>query len=710
MSVYIPCLNVDRPDSGTGFSIGAFVNPQNVANAVAPQVLSSVLGDSGLSFYLGPIAALISFGVNFQFWKNLVGLGETRIEREKESIQDIFTAIFRYLNTSYGVPIRDNHALQFSSDGVRAQFAAHPDIAALVDYTSPNDQIVANYIFAHGTPTSGQEQRVSNQFLANAAINGWPVSATKQIWDGIVSAADPNCPNDPTRWMYNPEVVRTAAQLATLLQFIPLDVLNQYAARNALGTFISNNIIAQWANNPQLVSDIPRGKQTEWTDLYQTFLPGYFAYQDEFGNIIPLLGRPGIGALVNAVVVRGPVYPDFAPAGAQGIPSPGGDQPSNPPTTQPPTQEPPGQNPNPTPTPQPPPPPNPQPPTVIIPTDQDYSRACDIVRRMGARQDLTQAELDWMLTVVGAKAVSWAVNQPSCNTVPGTNPYDPTQPIDPNCPAYPTNPQTPEPVPLPQPQPTPQPPQGQTPCPPACQQQILQLQERIKQCCDRTEFIVIPELQFILEWLVDLERRVPGVPPALPPPPIPVPPPRNLDPVPPPEPPGNTPPGGIPEPPLPPDVIQCISVSCDGEVHLPPTDGSSVLVWAIKTLCECGAKARQKAKKLVLNACEFGILMWGKMAECWLNANTDGATLPIPVPPMFQSLNDVSNEMSTFILTANTTFFDRPVTYGTQIIEYGLGQPATLPDWPYEFTPIGQDWIFADPAEDPNVEIPVLEA
>ena len=134
MSVYIPCLNVDKIDSGGGLSIGVtsgLTSLDPVQGAVGVGISNS---DSPIALGITPFPPFIFLGPNFEFWAKMFGIGDTRIDREKYQIQHVMTGIFRYLHDSYGVPITDNHALNFNSDGVQAQFARRPDIAALLPY------------------------------------------------------------------------------------------------------------------------------------------------------------------------------------------------------------------------------------------------------------------------------------------------------------------------------------------------------------------------------------------------------------------------------------------------------------------------------------------------------------------------------------------------------------------------------------------------
>lgn len=605
MSVFVPCLNPDKPDSGGGFSVG--VGPGVGSN----EGLTSAVGvtfthsDSPFAIGISPIPPFIFFGPNFAFWTNLFGLGETRIDREKQQIQDVMTGIFRYLRDSYGVPIRDGHALQFPSDGVSAQFSRRPDIAALQPNLMLSSETMTRMVFASKDTSSGERERVVRQYLANAAINNWPVSTTVQIWDGMLAAAQPDCSADASRWIKNPAVVVAIAELAVILQYIPLGVLTNMAVRHAIGNPMHEGLILQWANNPSLVQAIPPRDQYAWQGIYtrgEWALPPYGGF---LGSVIPLLNRDHILPLLAGIVVQRPMYPDFIDPPAGGIQS------SPPPVPQPPSPSP-APQPQPDPTPQPTPTPAPQPtPTVEIPNQQEYDRACEISRAMGAGIIVSNEDLNWLLTVIGSKAITWAVNQPQCAYFPqgpNGNLPDPTQP---DCPPY-QEPTTPEPggqipIPLPRPQPYPQPrqdlPDGQ--CDPDCQVQINTLRDRQDECCDTVTHWVIPNINDIWRWLTDVERRVPGPPPPFTPTP-PTSPDPTPTPLPPPLPEPTPEPPGEPLPPqLDPDCIPKLLTLCDDEVF-----------------CDKVRECEREIECVEIPLCDEGGGPWGAMAECWLAPNT----------------------------------------------------------------------------------------
>lgn len=632
MSVYIPCLNPDSPDSGGGTSVGVGVGGSSGDFGGLQPTVSFTVSGSPFTFGIGPLPPFLNIGINFQFWIDLFGLGETRIHREKETIQDINTSIFRYLNSTYGVPITDGHALQFPSDGVQAQFAHRPDIAALVPSFMTDAPTVTDLVFASTDTSLGQQERVVNQFLANAAYNNWTVPATVAIWDGMVQATNPSCSQDPNRWMQNPMILKSAAQMGAILQYIPLDVLVDMATSHNIGDPLAEKLIFMWAAHPELVASIPHVTGQSWQDLYTSgsWCTGQYRYP--LGGCVPLLSRDHIQPIINSLQIQLPTYPDFLwPGGQQSLPPPPTQAPTPPPTQAPggpqqgpvdqmpqPTPPPPVQQPTPIPTvPQTPtPPPQPQGNVLEIPNQLDLDRACQIIKTLQAGQTLTLSDSQWLLTVVGARAYYLQQQNPLCYLVDttGVTPQIPTP--QPNCPPFPPT-QQPSPIPggqtptpLPQPYPPPQPPQDLTPCPPSCQEQIDVLEQKVHECCNETSLYVVPQLQDLWHWIQDLESRVPGPAPQLPTQPADIPTPGGLPP------PDVTLP--VPDVPVVPSVIpppttvatceqvlECVALNCE-------------TINAILDLCK---------NKGPDAACEEGILKWGKWGECWLSAFTVG------VPP-----------------------------------------------------------------------------
>lgn len=798
MNVYIPCLNPDTGNSQAGSGL-EIVSPQSIVAGLvnlAGTAIPVTIGDSIL--YVNPVTAILAFAINYQFWVNLFGLGETRIDREKAQIADVYTAIFTYLHVAYGVPVRDGHALDFPSDGVQKQFDARPEIAALVPTLMLTAPVVTKDVFAHGVPTQGQLERTVNQFLANASINNWPVQATLDIWNGIVEAGSPDCSADPNRWLHNTLIVRSAAVGAALLQYIPLPVLLDMAVLHDIGDPMLEELIKLWASNQSLVQYVPRITGLPWQSIYTEGRWALPPYGGPLQATVPLLARDHIIPIVDSVSVPAPRYPTFGQGSSTTIPIP---QP--PPIT-------PAPQPTPTPIPQPPSPvPVPQPPAPIpgpqSPTQPPYSQtqldyACYIWRLRAGNSPLSGAELQFTSNVAYIDLQNVAGLNPQCHiplyrqspndpaytTPPGQQQPSPTptpqpQPdpwsqadlddacyiarllvgnspltdeertwlIDkrklailgtqinnPQCklPIFrqsPGGPEVPGPqdcIPLPQPQPIPQPqppgpvdpippgpqpnpqPDPQHPCPPDCQYQINRLGQQIKDCCDELHQHVLPRIIDLETWVWDLEHRVPGPKPPLPFPgegpndPTLFPDPPDLPPVPP-----ELPPAYIP-PPIPPEVIDCLSNYCDDKLHLPPQDPNAVIGWAFGILCRCGKQAKETAKKLVLDVCQFGQKAWGVMAECWLNANTPAPQVPLVIPPRLQSLSAISDQIDAYLLGSGSTTWDDGIRYAGDLIDGAiLGNPQVA-EWPYIPNDALPPYIFADPTTDSRIEVPLTEA
>lgn len=687
MSLYIPCLNVDHPDDGGGLSVGVSASP---VGGESPSIVPSIsIGDPDIPFTLNilPVFPYILPGINFQFWANLFGLGETRIDREKEQIQDVLTPIFKYLNRAYGVPITDGHALQFPSKGVKAQFALRPDIAALVDEFASTAPTIAHDVFATPSSTAGEEQRVTNQFLANAAYNHWTVDATRTIWNGMVEAASPTCSQDQSRWIRNPEIIRDTAQLAIVLQYVPLSVMLDMAHIYALGDPLYQRLVELWANDPELVASIPHVEKYDWQQMYADGTWCLPPYQHPFGGCVPLMERDHIQALFQNLTLPVPRYPDFDVAvPAQPVPQP---QPAPPPVQQ---------QPVPTVDAQPLPPPNIQPPypspgqqVLEIPSQAELDRACQIVKKLNHGGSVTLDESNFMLTITGMKAINAAFDNPQCYDPNIGQQPSPVPTQNTNCPPPQQYPppgwqgQLPQPVPQPIPglddQPQPH------PCDPACQEQIDRLDEKIHECCNEVAVNVFPRLDDIEHWLYDLEGRVPGPQPELPYP-YPVPPVGNVP--------------GTDIPPVPPDDVPTTPA-------LPPIDCEST--W-ITSLLECiipKLPQKETLKKLVFDACQLGVKAWGIMAECWLDYWSPDPPQEFVLPAILTSPTACSVEIYNEIATDADTFYTPMRIQMSQWFRIALAGQADETQWPYEKPTPQHLSIFRTGSEETTVDVPIEE-
>lgn len=743
MSVYIPCLNPDVSNNGSGSSLGITPGGAAIGAINAGVQFTAAFGDSLIAFTIAPYLPFLSIAINWQFWADLFGLGEGRIAREKATIQQVMTPIFQYLNVAYNVPIRDFHALIFPSDGVQAQFNARPDIAALVPQFMLTSPVVTRDVFAVSTPTQGELERTVNQFLANASLNGWPVQATTDIWNGLVDAASPDCSADPARWLKNPAILRSAAIGGMLLQYIPLSTLLDMAVSHHIGDPLLENLILLWANNPSLVANIVPITGLPWQHIYTEGTWALPPYGSTFGTVIPLLARDHILPLLQGVTVPAPQYPSFV---VVQVPQP----PIPIPQPQPQPQPPPPQ-------PQPPPPPPPsQPPNVVeIPpqkqdgtqfTQAELDYACQISRLLYGSSQLTDSERAWIANPQNNTLLNYQINNPQCMTPIVRQPQTPQAPKppewtqaqldyacyiskllygnsqltaeerawlddprntdllnsrlnDPVCKTplvrqqpgappqlpqgqCPPPPQTlPRPQPQPQPQPQPIPPGQQQPCPPDCLLLIDQVRQHMQECCDELHQNVLPRLADLEQWIVDLQAQEPGPVPQLPYP-YPIPPVGGLPPV-------ELPPIGPGEPgPEPPEE--------------PPTTTQPVTPVECERVVECIALNCGTINEILkqckttdpVGDCAEGIQKWGQWAECWLKTFTVGVEAgPNSFPPERTIAWAISNKVEIVLREPGNIIGDM-VPRGIARLEAMLGGNLRAIDTPLTSPIAGPGYIF----------------
>jgi len=164
------------PVSGT--TIKGLPNATEFADRVLKSVLPHELNVHWLARKLG--AELQKF----------LGLGQTKIDRQKENIQDFFTVMFKFFDSVLpSFQVNDNHALQFKSKGVKRELGQRPDLAALAPVFSADANLLAKVGIGYDQSGPGIEQRLVNQFLANAANSGWTVDQAKAYWRSIVLGA-----------------------------------------------------------------------------------------------------------------------------------------------------------------------------------------------------------------------------------------------------------------------------------------------------------------------------------------------------------------------------------------------------------------------------------------------------------------------------------------------------------------------------------------
>ena len=309
--IYIPCLNVDNPNLDTGLSIGVGVGQGGGETGGITPGIEFRHPEIPITFTIIPVPPFLSIGINFRFWADLFGLGETRIEREKEEIQDVLTPIFRFLKKGYGFPLRDDHALQFSSDHVQAYMRERPDLDFIRPSMYPAAQPLAQSVFVDNTPSQGQRERIVNQFLANAADNKWPLNATIWVWNAMLEAAKPECRQDKGRWLKNPMAVEKIAQYSALLHYMPLGNFASAVSEHKFNDPDGRKIVTHWLNNPQLVAGIPQVLEIPpWAAAYKSPQDG----GGQSGNPYEtqqIADRAPIQQLWQGVKYQRPWYPDL---------------------------------------------------------------------------------------------------------------------------------------------------------------------------------------------------------------------------------------------------------------------------------------------------------------------------------------------------------------------------------------------------------------
>ena len=320
--IYIPCLNVDAPDNGVSFAPG--IVPRGGAEGGIVPLPGITISSPNLpfTFSISPFGPALFIGINFKWWADLFGLGETRIQREKEEIQDVLTPIFRFLHQGYGFPLRDGHALQFSSDHVEAYMRERPDLDFLRPSMYQEASVLAASVFVDDTPSTGQRKRIVNQFLANAADNQWPTNATIWVWRGLIEAANKDCRSDPARFMRNPLLIQKTAQYAALLHYMPLANFASAISEHKFNDHDGRKIVTAWMNNPQLVAGIPQVLEIPpWAVAYRAPEDG----GGQSGNPYEtqqIADRAPIQELWQGVLFNRPWYPDLIYLDEQGLIAP----------------------------------------------------------------------------------------------------------------------------------------------------------------------------------------------------------------------------------------------------------------------------------------------------------------------------------------------------------------------------------------------------
>ena len=319
--IYIPCLNVDAPDNGGGLSVGVGVGLGSGGDGTVPAPGISIShDDSPITITIIPVFPYILPGINWQFWADLFGLGETRIQREKEQIQDVYTPIFRYVKEAYGFPLRDNHALQMSSEYVEQMFREDPFKAQSASGMYQSALPLAQSVFVDDTPSEGQRKRIVNQFLANAHINEWPTNAWVVLWNGILQAADPQCRNDQSRFMRNPMLIEAVAKYSVLLQYMPLANFAGAVAESKFNDRNGKRVMRLWLQDPRLVEGIvTQQPYPDWAVPYESTGADGQPPSNPYASQ-QIADREPIQALWQGIRFQRPWYPDLIKTSDGGLP------------------------------------------------------------------------------------------------------------------------------------------------------------------------------------------------------------------------------------------------------------------------------------------------------------------------------------------------------------------------------------------------------
>lgn len=184
MAIEFPPLNCGD-NYGGGGDVNVSVSAIPLEDGGVGIGITITPSDSPISINIVPFFPFILPGINWDFI-----FGTSRIHEQKQAIQDFYTPLFRYAHSAWGYALRDNHALQFQSDGVQRMFAQCPDLAALWPVFYEDACTIEQCVFGDCSSGGGQKRFV-NQFIANACINQWTVQQSQDLWDAIVQAVQP---------------------------------------------------------------------------------------------------------------------------------------------------------------------------------------------------------------------------------------------------------------------------------------------------------------------------------------------------------------------------------------------------------------------------------------------------------------------------------------------------------------------------------------
>ena len=138
--------------------------------------------------YIGLVITLVQVALFFIQLFNQ----PTRIELEKQLIEQWFEPIFRLVAVSYCYPINGQVFDDLTADQVDYWFRQRPDIAQWVEIGQWEGQMLIDKKVGLQTLGTGGAERLARQFLANAARNGWTEQQVKDFWEGLMTSAQVN--------------------------------------------------------------------------------------------------------------------------------------------------------------------------------------------------------------------------------------------------------------------------------------------------------------------------------------------------------------------------------------------------------------------------------------------------------------------------------------------------------------------------------------
>lgn len=621
MPYYFPSFSHNQSDSSLVLNDPITLQGvgQRFGTSAAAYAIDQLIG-LGETSVLGPVGIIADIVQTVLFLVELFS-APTKIDIQKEVVERWSEPLFRFAMLNYCLPQVGQVFQDLSSDEVQDAFRQRPDVAAFAATAYSQADCIVNADLGLQGYGGGINQRLVNQWCGNAVKHGWTVQQLIDTWQGVVSAAGcgptANGPPPPD----GPVALAIAGlQVGALLYHKWSD---GQVLSDADWAFFSDYYVQTGFN---MEADSP-DTGVYWYTTWATHLQG----NDPPMGQPATLYSPAWGSFFSPPCMGGGPQSQAPSPSPQPSPQPSPEpqpQPTPEPQPQPPVEyvPPPPQGegpyyiPGPQPQPQPPgqqpgqqPGQEPQPPQGPTP----YQRACQILLALRAGENLTQEQIDFLADPANYGALSEALCDPECGYVP----------VD--CPQQPSPIPQPQPEPIPQPQPCAEPcPPGQSDglCDPDCQQQIDRLQ-------DTLDGLPLEKLAELPDWERWMEQRlydccdnVVEIPPQQPPPDPNACPPgcqdqiTNLQQV------VNN---------WPQQVIQYVNNWYIENVQ-PKIDQCCELTKKCRQLFTvplytfpCATPQEQTADEIEcgvqryeIDWCCFGQALWGKMAECWLDANT----------------------------------------------------------------------------------------